>query len=83
MIEQTAPTTQPAVLPMYPVTCDKGAYRTAQRISNVIPSQGYTSWCRSCKLVHMVTWDQLPDEVLCGMAEAINAVLVARVEAKA
>jgi hypothetical protein len=72
MIEHTtAPTAA-----MYRVECHAGRTKL---YSNVLPT-AYSAWCQQCKVVHWTTWDSLPSDVLRGMVEAINGVLVARGE---
>jgi len=74
MIQQTtAPTAG-----MHRVECHAGRPKL---ISNVLPTQGWTCWCQQCRLVHLNTWDSLPSDVLLGIVEAINGVLVARGDA--
>ena len=72
MIQQTtAPTAA-----MHRVECHAGRPKL---ISNVLPT-GYSAWCQQCRLVHNVTWDSLPRDVLTGIVEAINEVLSQRRE---
>lgn len=66
------------VPPMYAIRCHRS--RHARLVSNVLPSQGYTVWCHGCKSVELITWDQLPTEVLRAIMNELCSVLLARNE---
>lgn len=74
MIDTNAPTTGP--MPAHSVKCVKG--RHEQLISSIDPSQGYTTWCRSCRIVETITWDRLPESVLRDIVDGIGRVLAGR-----